>query len=41
LAFGIALVVRRRPSRPRDVDASGVGTVNRAGRRPTYSAALY
>jgi hypothetical protein len=41
LAFGVTLVVLRKASRPRDVDASGVGTVNRAGRRPMYSAALY
>jgi hypothetical protein len=41
LAFGVALVVLRKASRPRNVDASGVGTVNCAGHRPMYSAALY
>jgi hypothetical protein len=40
-AFGVALVILRDGSRPRDVDASGAGTVNRAGRRPMNSAALY
>jgi hypothetical protein len=41
LAFGVALVVLRNGSHPRDVDASGTGTVNRAGRRPTNSAEFY
>jgi hypothetical protein len=40
-AFGVALVVLRKASRPRDVDASGVGTVNRTGRRPMNSATFY
>jgi hypothetical protein len=31
LTFGVALVVRRKASRPHDVDASVAGTVNRAG----------
>jgi hypothetical protein len=40
LTFGVALVVWRDGSLPRDVDGPAAGTANRAGRRPTYSAAL-
>jgi hypothetical protein len=40
-AFGVALVILHDGSRPRDVGASGAGTVNRAGRRPMNSAMFH
>jgi hypothetical protein len=41
LTFGVALVARRVSSHPRDVNASGAGTLSLTGRRPMNSAAFY
>jgi hypothetical protein len=40
-AFCVTLVARLAGSLPHDINGPAISTANRAGHRPTYSAALY